>query len=86
MNMRKNGCNNTKIRRLTPVTKRILCIGLSLIYASLFRLLFEITRTAPYPPSMAEHFGEMLEYPVAALALLTAAAYLAQRATDRKNT
>lgn len=82
MNMRKNDKEN---KRLSPVTKGVFCVGLALIYASLFRLILEITAQAPFTAAKAEVFGRWLEYPVAALMLLTASIYLIERVM-RENT
>ncbi len=65
---------------LTREAKWVLHTGLSLILASLLRLLWDIVRVAPFPAAVAEDFGAMLEYPVAALALLTALTFLVDRA------
>ena len=82
MNMRKN--DNPK-RGLSPVTRGIFYGGLSMIYASLFRLIFEITAQAPFTVAKAYGFGRMLEYPVAALMLLSVFTYLTERVM-RENT
>lgn len=82
MNMRKN---DNKNRGLSPVTKGVFCVGVTLIYASLFRLILEITAQAPFTAVKATLFGRWLEYPVAALMLLTAATYLIERVI-RENT
>ena len=82
MNMRKN--DNHK-KRLSPLTRGIFYGGLSMIYASLFRLIFEIDTQAPFTAAKADAFGRMLEYPVAALMLLTVFTYLTERVT-RENT
>ena len=68
-----------KNRLMTHATERVLWVGGGLILASLLRLLSEIVRAAPYPAATAERFGAMLEYPVAALALLTALSFLLDR-------
>ena len=75
LNIHKNGEN----RLLTKPAERTLWVGACLILASLLRLLWEVGSAAPYPPSVAERFGAMLEYPVAALALLTALSFLVDR-------
>jgi hypothetical protein len=82
MNMRKN--DNQK-KHLAPVTKGVFCVGLLLIYASLFRLILEITAQIPFTAAKAEQFGRWLEYPVAALMLLSASVYLIERVM-RENT
>lgn len=85
MIMRKNEYFSFK-KSLTPTACRLLQIGLVLIYASLFRLIFEITSLAPFTAAKAEYFGRMLEFPVAALAVLTVATYLTDRVTRKKDT
>ena len=83
MNINKN--DNHKWE-LSPLSKGIFCFGLSLIYLSLFRLIFEITAKAPFTAAMAEDFGKMLEYPVATLMLLTVFTYLTERVVRQENT
>lgn len=70
---------------LTPLAGHVLHSGLFLIYLSLFRLLFEVQNAAPFPESRAVYFGRLLEYPVAALALLTAAVFLLDRAVRHES-
>ena len=83
MNMRKN--DNQK-RFLSPASKGVFGIGIALIYASLFRLIFEITaQQTPFTAAKAEDFGRWLEYPVAALMLLSVSVYLIERVM-RENT
>ena len=83
MNIRKNDNRN---QRLSPLTKGIFCGGLLLIYASLFRLIFEITAQSPFTAAKAEDFGRMLEYPVATLMLLSLFTYLTERVMRQENT
>lgn len=75
MNIRKNESKQL----LTVKAKRVLHIGMVLIFASLFRLLYDISVSAPFPAAVAEDFGAMLEYPVAALMLLTVLTFLVDR-------
>lgn len=82
MNMRKN---DDPQKRLSPVTKAVFCVGFTLIYSSLFRLILEITAQVPFTAAKADLFGRWLEYPVAALMLLTASTYLIERVI-RENT
>lgn len=74
VNMQKNG-----YRLLTREATRVLHIGLWMILLSLVRLVYDVLRAAPFPAAVAEDFGAMLEYPVAALALLTALTFLLDR-------
>lgn len=81
MNIRKNGRPSPpKKQILSPVAQRVLHIGLLLIYTSLFRLLIEVQVAAPFPTGIAAYYGEMLEYPLAALMLLTGTVLLFDRA------
>ena len=76
MNMRKRKRTQWRPR----LALRVLHIGLILIYASLLRLLFEVQSAAPLTPRAAAYFGGLLEYPLAALVLLTGAVLLLGRA------
>lgn len=78
MNMRKN-VKKTEICLLTPIAERVLHVGLMLILTALIRLCIEVTTAAPYSAATAEDFGRLAEYPVAALALLTALTFLLDR-------
>ena len=80
--MRKN---DDQKKRLSPTTTVVFCIGVALIYASLFRLILEITAEVPFTAAKAELFGKWLEYPVAALMLLSVSVYLIERVM-RENT
>ena len=71
MNIRKR---NKEL--LTPLAANVLHIGLTMIYFSLVRFLYEVQSAAPFPASRSAYFRGLLEYPVAALALLTAAVFL----------
>ena len=73
MNMNKNG----KFR-LSKLAKRVLHSGLLMIYASLIALILSLP-CAPLGESEVRYFGRLLEYPVAALTLLTALTLLAER-------
>ena len=78
MNMYKNG-KKAKKRLLTPTTERALRVGMLPILAVLIALCFTVTDAAPYSAATAEDFGRWLEYPVAALTLLTALCFLLDR-------
>jgi hypothetical protein len=78
MNMRKYE-KTKKPCLLTSTAERTLRVGLLLILAALIPLGLEVSATAPYSPATAEDYGKMLEYPVAALALLTALVFLLDR-------
>ena len=81
MIMRKNDTprNRAKAPLLMPQAARLLGGGLCLIYPSLLRLLFEVQRAATITQAKASYFGSLLEYPAAALVLLTAATLLLDR-------
>ena len=74
-----NTVKNSSVPLLTKEAKRALHIGMGMILASLGRLLYEVLRSAPFPAAVGERYGKMLEYPVAAMALLTALAFLLDR-------
>ena len=65
---------------LAPLAAKILGLGLLPIYASLVRLFFELRAAGELTEAAARYYGGMLEYPVAALAVLTALTFLADRA------
>ncbi|MBQ8357641.1 MAG: hypothetical protein IJX39_07535 [Clostridia bacterium] len=83
MNMRKN---DRRDPLFSPMGSKIMRLGLVLIYLSLFRLIFEITASAPFTAAAAEDFGRMLEYPVAALMLLTASVFLVEKIMRQADT
>ena len=66
-------------RCLAPIAARVLHVGLVMIYASLLRLWIEVECAAPFTAAGANYFGGLLEYPVAALMLLTGAVLLLDR-------
>ena len=87
--MQRGGvCINMKINKntgrnspfLMPLACRVLHIGLVLIYASVWYLLYQIDTHAPLSPGTAAYYGGLLEYPLASLALLTGAVLLFDRA------
>lgn len=79
MNMRKNsGLLHKKRRfRLSAPAVRIFALGFLPIFASLLRLLREIRAAGTLTEGTAAYYGKMLEYPVAALMLLTGGCLLA---------
>lgn len=79
--MRKN-VNLTPKKQFTlaPLAAKILSLGLLPIYASLLRLFFEVRAAGELTEAAARYWGGMLEYPVAALAVLTALTFLTDRA------
>lgn len=79
MNMRKNE-KNGRVRLLTPIAEWVLCAGMLPILLALLVLGTEVAAATPYSLATAENFGRLLEYPVAALALLTALTFLLDRA------
>lgn len=87
MNMRKNEykrVQKSKRRRAHPA-EIILSLGLPPILFCLFGILYQIERGAPLTRAAANYFGRMLEYPAAALMLVTAGALIADLAW-RRNT
>ena len=87
MNMRKNEYNSpqkAKKRSASPA-QAILLLGLPPILLCLLGILYLIGRDAPLTLAAANYFGRMLEYPVAALMLVTAGAVIADLAW-RRNT
>ena len=79
MQKRRRKLNIQKKSLLTREATWVIHTGGILIFAALLRLIFEIQSAAPFPAAIAERFGAMLEYPAAALALLTALAFLVDR-------
>lgn len=78
MNMRKNGCKKSAAKRfLSPPALLILQCGLPVILLSLLGISFFISENAPLTKAAAVYVGGMLEYPVAALMILTVGAILA---------
>ena len=64
----------------SPQTENFLQLGLALILLASLRLLGEILTLSPYSPATAARLGGFLEHILAALASLTAIAYLMERA------
>ena len=72
MNMRKKECNGIiKHIKKAPVTL-LLWVSAPLIILSLLTLLHTIEYTAPLTEARANYLGRLLEYPVAAVMILTA--------------
>ena len=74
--MRKNSSyipNRGCILPLAPLAYTLLRTGLPLILAVALRLLFEVSLRAPFSTATAAELGAMLEFPVAAIMLLTGA-------------
>ena len=63
--------------RLSPLAKRVLHSGLFLIYLPLIALILWLPEV-PLGEADVRYFGRLLEYPVAALTLLTALTLLAE--------
>lgn len=78
INMRKNE-RKGNFYLLTSTAERVLVTGMLLILLALLCLSVQVAAAAPYSPATAEDFGRLLEYPVAALALLTALTFLLDR-------
>ena len=64
---------------LSSLTKKLLYFGYILIGIPLFCLILKLDASPVFTFAMAARFGEMLEYILAALALLTVGAYLVER-------
>ena len=76
MNMRNNNYPihpRRALLPLAPLAHRLLARGLPLLLASTLRLLLEITQQDVFSPATAADYGAMLEFPVAAVMLLTCA-------------
>ena len=78
MNIHKNEKSGKRCL-LTSQTERALRVGMVLILTVLVYLCFTVTDAAPYSAATAEDFGRWLEYPAAALTLLTALCFLLDR-------
>jgi len=79
MNMSKNKKYITKTQPLfplSPLAYTLLRTGLPLVLTVALRLLFEVVLRAPFSQATAAHLGAMLEFPVAAVMLLTGAVLL----------
>ena len=60
--------------------------GFLLIFSSLFYFCVKLTEARPLNVAQVEEFGEMLEYPTAAVMLLTAGLYLIARILKAERT
>ncbi len=83
--MRKNNIfslKKAKKRRLRPAKLILLCC-LPPIFACLFGIVWLVRANAPLTGATAVYFGGMLEYPVAALAIVLAGAVIADLAWRR---
>lgn len=78
--MKRNKKSRLNAVTLMPRARRMLHTGLCLILLSLLRLLYEVHTAAPFTPGAAAYYGGLLEYPLAALALLTGATLMVDRA------
>ena len=56
---------------LAPLSYRLLRVGLPYVLLSVLRLAFEVTCAIPFSAASAADFGAMLEFPVAALMILS---------------
>lgn len=82
----KANTQKNEYRLLTKEAELVLHIGMGMILLSLVRLMYDILHAAPFPTAIAEDYGAMLEYPVAALMLLTVLAFLLDRVTRAEYT
>lgn len=78
MNMKKSSNRLHRKYRVTPAQK-IFFLCFPLIFLCLWMIFFEVSRQAQFSAGTAAYYGKMMEYPIAALALLTAGVYLAER-------
>jgi len=80
MIMRKNEYHKQKkgLPSLARATRRMLCFGLPPIYAAVLGILISVGRATPMTEANALYHIEMLEYPLAALVLLTFGALLSE--------
>lgn len=81
MIMRENEKKPLRGLALSRVTERALAAGMALIGLSLFGVIVEVTKAPALTVAAAAHLGKMLENVAAALAVLTAGAYLIERVT-----
>lgn len=63
--------------RFSAVATRIFALGFPLIFAVLFRLLSEVRAAGQLSAGTAAYYVRLLEYPLAALMLLTGGCLLA---------
>ena len=87
MNMKKKGMT-MHTSRLFPLAKPariILWCGSPPILLSLLRLLWEVLARGEFTVNTARYFGGMLEFPLAALMLVTGGALLADVAAKRND-
>lgn len=84
MNMNKRKKNIHKKHPVSPAD-RILFLCAPLILLCLFGVIAELVAHPQLSAGSAAYYGGMLEYPIAALALLTGGIFLAERvARERK--
>ena len=79
MIMRENEKRAPRGRRIARVTERALAAGMILVGLSLFGVIVQVTNAPALTIATAARFGKMLENVAAALAVLTAGAYLIER-------
>ena len=70
--------------KITPAN-RIFSLCFPLILLCLFGVIAELSAQKELSAGAAAYYRGMMEYPTAALALLTAGVYLAELVTKRKN-
>ena len=71
-----------KKTKLTPAN-RIFSLCFPLILLCLFGVIAELSAQKELSAGAAAYYGGMMEYPIAALALLTAGMYLAERVSKK---
>ena len=78
--MRKNeSFSKKRTLSISPLARRVLWLGYALIAIPLFLLVIEVTAAPVFSIAKAAYFLTMAEHIIAALALLTALSYLAER-------
>lgn len=83
MNMRKYTFKRRKhALSLSPLTRFLLSVGIPPILFSLLKTARELYAALPLTRACAAYFGGMLEHHVAAIAILTVGAYIAERAAQ----
>ncbi len=73
--------NRKKAFLISPLCRRVLAFGIPPILLSLIITAWQITAAAPLTVARAAYFGGMLEHHVAAIAILTVGAYIAEYAS-----
>ena len=85
--MRRKPLRKSNIHPLfSPITERMLRMGLTLILLSTLCTIFTLIDSAPLSAAETAYFATLAEYLITSTALLSAGAYLVERiARERKN-